>query len=80
MLQRIYGTVWPTQEELDLFLVRREEAKKRDHRRLGVQLDLFSFHDVSPGSAFWHPKGQKLWRILETAIREVQDKRGYQEV
>jgi threonyl-tRNA synthetase len=80
MLQRIYGTVWPTQAELDAYLQRREEAKRRDHRRLGVQLDLYSFHDVSPGSAFWHPKGQKLWRILETAIREVQDKRGYQEV
>jgi threonyl-tRNA synthetase len=80
MLQRIYGTVWPSQAELEDYLHRREEAKRRDHRRLGVQLDLFSFHDVSPGSAFWHPKGQKLWRILEGAIREVQDKRGYQEV
>jgi threonyl-tRNA synthetase len=80
MLQRIYGTVWPTQAELEAYLQRREEAKRRDHRRLGVQLDLFSFHDVSPGSAFWHPKGQRLWRTLETAIREVQDRRGYQEV
>jgi threonyl-tRNA synthetase len=80
MLQRIYGTVWPTQAELDAYLLRREEAKRRDHRRLGVQLDLFSFHDVSPGSAFWHPKGQRLWRTLETAIREVQDRRGYQEI
>ena len=80
MLQRIYGTVWSTQAELDAYLLRREEAKRRDHRRLGVQLDLFSFHDVSPGSAFWHPKGQRLWRTLETAIREVQDRRGYQEV
>jgi threonyl-tRNA synthetase len=80
MLQRIYGTVWPTQAELDEYLHRREEAKRRDHRRLGVQLDLYSFHDVSPGSAFWHPKGQRLWRILEAAIREVQDRRGYQEV
>jgi threonyl-tRNA synthetase len=80
MLQRIYGSVWPTQEELDTYIQRREEAKKRDHRRLGVQLDLYSFHDVSPGSAFWHPKGQRLWRTLETAIREVQDRRGYQEV
>jgi threonyl-tRNA synthetase len=80
MLQRIYGTVWSTQDELDAYLLRREEAKRRDHRRLGVQLDLFSFHDVSPGSAFWHPKGQRLWRTLETAIREVQDRRGYQEV
>jgi threonyl-tRNA synthetase len=80
MLQRIYGTVWPTQAELDAYMHRREEAKRRDHRRLGLQLDLFSFHDVSPGSAFWHPKGQRLWRILETAIREVQDRRGYQEI
>jgi threonyl-tRNA synthetase len=80
MLQRIYGTVWPTQEELDAYLWRREEAKKRDHRRLGVQLDLYSFHDVSPGSAFWHPKGQQIWRTLEGAMRELQARRGYQEV
>jgi threonyl-tRNA synthetase len=80
MLQRIYGTVWSTQEELDLYLWRLEEATKRDHRRLGVALELFSFHDVSPGSAFWHPKGQRLWRTLETAMRELQDRRGYQEV
>jgi threonyl-tRNA synthetase len=80
MLQRIYGTVWSTQEELDQYLWRREEAKKRDHRKLGVQLDLFSFHDVSPGSAFWHPKGQRIWRTLEGAMRELQDRRGYQEV
>jgi threonyl-tRNA synthetase len=80
MLQRVYGTAWATQEELDAFLWRREEAKKRDHRRLGVQLDLFSFHDVSPGSAFWHPKGQTIWRTLEGAMRELQSRRGYQEV
>jgi threonyl-tRNA synthetase len=80
MLQRVYGTVWPDQEQLDAFLWRREEAKKRDHRRLGVQLDLFSFHDVSPGSAFWHPKGQLIWRGLETAMRELQGRRGYLEI
>jgi threonyl-tRNA synthetase len=80
MLQRLYGTVWPSQKELDQFLWRRQEAKKRDHRRLGVQLDLFSFHDVSPGSAFWHPKGQRLWRTLETSMRELQERRGYQEI
>jgi threonyl-tRNA synthetase len=80
MLQRIYGTVWPTQEELDQYLWRRAEAKKRDHRRLGVQLDLYSFHDVSPGSAFWHPKGQMIWRTLEGAMRELQLRRGYQEI
>ena len=80
MLQRIYGTVWATEEELEKYLWRRDEAKKRDHRRLGVQLDLYSFHDVSPGSAFWHPKGQRIWRTLEAAMREQQAARGYQEV
>ncbi|HEU0235709.1 MAG TPA: threonine--tRNA ligase [Candidatus Limnocylindrales bacterium] len=79
-LQRIYGTVWPTQEELDRFLWRREEARKRDHRRLGVALDLFSFHDVSPGAAFWHPKGWTLYRTLREAMRELQERRGYQEI
>ena len=80
MLQRIYGTIWETQEELDRFLWRREEAKKRDHRRLGVALDLYSFHDVAPGSAFWHPKGWRIWRTLEGAMRELQERRGYEEV
>jgi len=80
MLQRVYGTVWSTQEELDAYLWRREEAKRRDHRRLGVGLDLYSFHDVAPGSAFWHPKGQRIWRTLEGAMRELQGRRGYQEV
>jgi len=80
MLQRIYGTVWADQADLDQYLWRRAEAKKRDHRRLGVQLDLFSFHDVSPGSAFWHPKGQLIWRTLESAMRELQLRRGYQEI
>ncbi len=80
MLTRVYGTAWATQEELDAYLWRREEAKKRDHRRLGVALDLYSFHDVSPGSAFWHPKGQMIWRTLEGAMRELQLRRGYEEV
>jgi threonyl-tRNA synthetase len=80
MLQRVYGTAWATQDELDAYLWRRAEAKKRDHRRLGVELDLFSFHDVSPGSAFWHPRGQRIWRTLETAMRELQDRRGYEEI
>lgn len=80
MLQRIYGTIWRTQDELDLYLWRREEAKKRDHRRLGVALDLFSFHDVSPGSVFWHPKGQRVWRLLEDSMRELQAARGYDEI
>ena len=80
MLQRIYGTVWENAEDLERYLWRRAEAKKRDHRRLGVQLDLYSFHDVSPGSAFWHPKGQMIWRTLEGAMRELQTRRGYQEI
>ncbi|HUG47148.1 MAG TPA: threonine--tRNA ligase, partial [Candidatus Limnocylindria bacterium] len=80
MLQRIYGTVWATQEELDRYLWRRAEAKKRDHRRLGVQLDLFSFHDVSPGAAFWHPKGWTLYQTLRDAMRGLQAGRGYQEI
>jgi threonyl-tRNA synthetase len=80
MLQRIYGTVWETQEELDQFLWRREEARKRDHRKLGVRLDLFSFHDVSPGAAFWHPKGWRLYQTLRDAMRELQERRGYDEV
>jgi threonyl-tRNA synthetase len=80
MLQRIYGTVWENQDDLERYLWRRDEAKKRDHRRLGVQLDLYSFHDVSPGSAFWHPKGQMIWRTLEGAMRELQARRGYQEI
>jgi threonyl-tRNA synthetase len=79
-LQRIYGTVWPSQEELDTYLWRREEAKKRDHRKLGLQLDLFSFHDVSPGAAFWHPKGWRLYQTLRDAMRANQEKRGYQEI
>jgi threonyl-tRNA synthetase len=80
MLQRIYGTVWETQAELDEYLWRREEAKKRDHRRLGVQLDLFSFHDVAPGSAFWHPKGWRIYQTLRGAMRDLQDRRGYEEI
>jgi threonyl-tRNA synthetase len=79
-LQRIYGTVWETQEELDQYLWRREQARLRDHRRLGIQLDLFSFHDISPGAAFWHPRGWTLYRTLENAMRELQAARGYQEI
>jgi threonyl-tRNA synthetase len=80
MLQRIYGTVWPSQEELDRYIWRRAEARKRDHRRLGVQLGLYSFHDVAPGAAFWHPKGWTLYQTLRGAMRELQARRGYQEI
>ncbi|PYN40325.1 MAG: threonine--tRNA ligase, partial [Candidatus Rokuibacteriota bacterium] len=80
MLQRIYGTAWLTQEELDKHLWRLEEAKKRDHRKLGRELDLYAFHDVSPGAPFWLPNGWTLVRELERFVREVLDARGYQEI
>ncbi|MDR7435097.1 MAG: threonine--tRNA ligase [Armatimonadota bacterium] len=79
MLQRIYGITFPTQEELDLFLQRLEEAKKRDHRRLGRELDLFSIHEeVGPGLVLWHPKGALVRRIIEAFISEELERRGYQ--
>jgi threonyl-tRNA synthetase len=80
MLQRIYGTAWPTPEELDRYLWRVEEAKRRDHRKLGRELDLFVFQDVSPGAPFWLPKGMIVMRELERYERELQDARGYQEI
>lgn len=80
MLQRVYGTVWPTKEELDLYLFRIEEAKKRDHRRLGKQLELFMTHEWAPGSAFWLPKGATLYRILSDKMRELVLSNGYVEV
>ncbi|MBI2153593.1 MAG: threonine--tRNA ligase, partial [Candidatus Rokubacteria bacterium] len=80
MLQRIYGTAWLSQEDLDKYLWRLEEAKKRDHRKLGRELDLFVFQDVSPGAAFWLPKGMVIFRELERFWREVHDARGYQEI
>jgi len=80
MLQRIYGTAWLTPEELDRHLWRLEEAKKRDHRKLGRELDLFDFFDVAPGAPFWLPKGMVLVRELERFARESLDARGYQEI
>src|SRR5262249_833930 len=80
MLQRIYGTAWLTQEELDKYLWRLEEAKKRDHSTLGRDLDLYAFHDVSPGAPFWLPNGWTIVRELERFVREVLDARGYQEI
>ncbi|MCL6562304.1 MAG: threonine--tRNA ligase [Firmicutes bacterium] len=80
MLTRIYGTSYPSQEELDAHLYRIEEAKRRDHRRLGPALGLFSFREEAPGFTFWHPKGQRLYRTLEEFSRRLQEPRGYQEV
>ena len=80
MLQRVYGTSWPTQKELDEYLHRLEEAKKRDHRVLGRQLDLFSFSNMGPGFAFMHPKGMVIWNEMVGFLRQLNRKYGYKEV
>ncbi|MBR2978991.1 MAG: threonine--tRNA ligase [Myxococcaceae bacterium] len=80
MLQRIYGTAFFTKKELDAHLTRLEEAKKRDHRRLGPQLGLFTFHEYAPGAAFWLPKGSVLVHTLQEAMRSMVLANGYQEV
>jgi threonyl-tRNA synthetase len=80
MLQRIYGTAWATKEEQDAYLKMLEEAEKRDHRRLGTQLDLFHMEEDAPGMVFWHPKGWTLWQQLEQYMRKVYRDSGYQEV
>jgi len=80
MLQRIYGTAWRDKKELKAYLHRLEEAEKRDHRKLGRQLDLFHFSDEAPGSVFWHPKGWKLFLLLLDYMRKRQDEAGYVEV
>ena len=80
MLQRIYGTAWESQEDLDRHLWRLEEAKNRDHRKLGRELDLFTFHPESPAAPFWHPNGMALFRALEGWSREVRREGGFSEV
>jgi threonyl-tRNA synthetase len=80
MLQRIYGTAWATKEELQSYLHMLEEAEKRDHRKLGRELDLFHIDEVAPGVVFWHPKGWALWQAIERYMREVYQATGYQEV
>lgn len=80
MLQRIYGTAWATKEEQDAYLHMLEEAEKRDHRKLGKQLDLFHFQDEAPGLIFWHPKGWTIWQQIEQYMRRVYQDNGYQEV
>jgi threonyl-tRNA synthetase len=80
MLQRIYGTSWPDKKALKAYLHRIAEAEKRDHRKIGKQLDLFHFQDEAPGMVFWHPKGWTLYQLIETYIREKCDAAGYQEV
>ena len=79
-LQRIYGTAWANQKELDQYLFRLEEAERRDHRRLGRELELFHLGDEAVGSVFWHPKGWTLFRVIENYLRKRLDTAGYQEV
>jgi len=80
MLQRIYGTAWAKKEEQDAYLHMLEEAEKRDHRRLGTQLDLFHIEDEAPGMVFWHPKGWTLWQQVEQYMRRIYRDNGYLEV
>ncbi|HEX3808002.1 MAG TPA: threonine--tRNA ligase [Gaiellaceae bacterium] len=79
-LTRIYGTAFYSQADLDAYLERLEQARARDHRRLGVQLDLFHLEEISPGSPFWHPKGMVIWNELEGMRRRENKARGYDEV
>jgi threonyl-tRNA synthetase len=80
MLQRIYGTAWTSKEDLAAYLTRIEEAEKRDHRKLGKQLDLFHLQDQAPGMVFWHPKGWSIWQQVEQYMRGIYRASGYLEV
>jgi threonyl-tRNA synthetase len=80
MLQRIYGTAWPDKKQLDAYLLRLEEAEKRDHRRIGKELDLFHLQEEAPGAVFWHPKGWTVFQTLISYMRERQKVAGYEEV
>lgn len=78
-MQRIYSAAFKTPQELINYLKNQEELQKRDHRKLGAQMDLFSFHDIAPGAVFWHPKGMIIWKELETIWRKKHEENGYQE-
>jgi threonyl-tRNA synthetase len=80
MLSRIYGTAWLNKKQLDQYLVRLEEAGKRDHRKIGAEMDLFHLQAEAPGSVFWHPKGYLIWRQLEAYMRRRLDAAGYDEI
>ena len=80
MLQRIYGTAWADKKQLDAYLLRLEEAEKRDHRRIGKELDLFHLQEEAPGAVFWHPKGWTIFQTLIAYMRERQGAAGYEEV
>ena len=79
-LQRIYGTAWANKDDLKAYITRIEEAEKRDHRKLGKQLDLFHLQDEAPGMVFWHPRGWTLWQVIEQHMRRELTAAGYQEV
>jgi len=80
MLQRIYGTAWANKDDLAAYLMRLEEAEKRDHRKLGRLLDLYHMQDEAPGMVFWHPKGWAIWQVVEQYMRRIYVDHGYQEV
>jgi threonyl-tRNA synthetase len=80
MLQRVYGTAWRNKEELEAHLFQLEEAEKRDHRKLGKQLDYFHMQDNAPGMVFWHPRGWSMWQEIEQYMRQMFKDFGYQEV
>jgi threonyl-tRNA synthetase len=80
MLQRVYGTAWRNKEELEAYLFQLEEAEKRDHRKLGKQLDYFHMQDNAPGMVFWHPRGWSMWQEIEQYMRQMFKEFGYQEV
>ncbi len=80
MLQRVYGTSWLNDKDLKAYLFQLEEAEKRDHRKLGKQLDLFHMQEEAPGLVFWHPKGWQVWQVVEQYMRKVYRDNGYQEV
>jgi threonyl-tRNA synthetase len=80
MLQRVYGTAWASKDDLQQYLTRLEEAEKRDHRKLGRELDLFHIDEHAPGLVFWHPKGWTVWQTVEQYMRQVYRDNGYQEV
>ena len=79
-LQRVYGTAWADKKDLQAYITRIEEAEKRDHRRLGRELDLFHIDECSPGTVFWHPKGWRVWQEVEQYMRRVYRENGYEEV
>ena len=80
MLQRIYGTAWTKKEDQEQYLHMLDEAEKRDHRKLGKQLDLFHMQDEAPGMVFWHPNGWVIWQQVEQYMRQVYQENGYQEI